>query len=88
LQSSFRPVAAHAPSDIGRGRDTLPRDPATPKTRLDGRHFQEKKHFFMLKGSDVLTIPNPRGSKDIGVNLLKEILKEADVTREEWLKGR
>jgi predicted RNA binding protein YcfA (HicA-like mRNA interferase family) len=50
--------------------------------------FPGKKHSFMLKGSDVLTIPNPHGSKDIGVNLLKEILKEADVTREEWLKGR
>ena len=42
----------------------------------------------MLKGSNVLTIPNPHGSKDIGVNLLKEILEEAHITREEWLKGR
>src|SRR5271165_729962 len=35
--------------------------------------FPGKKHLFMLKGSNVLTIPNPHGSKDIGVNLLKEI---------------
>lgn len=50
--------------------------------------FPGKKHLFMLKGSNVLTIPNPHGSKDIGVNLLKEILEQADITREEWLKGR
>ena len=50
--------------------------------------FAGKKHLFMLKGSDVLTIPNPHGSKDIGVGLLKEILEQADITREVWLKGR
>ncbi|HLZ07393.1 MAG TPA: type II toxin-antitoxin system HicA family toxin [Chloroflexota bacterium] len=30
-------------------------------------------------------IPNPHGS-DIDVDLLNRILKQADVTRDEWLK--
>jgi len=41
----------------------------------------------MVKGEILLTIPNPhRGG--IGVNLLKLILKEAGISREEWLKQR
>lgn len=42
------------------------------------------KHPFMTKGDLVLTVPNPH--KDIiGVDLLKRILKQARISREEWL---
>jgi hypothetical protein len=34
----------------------------------------------MVKGPVQLTIPNPHGSGEIGVNLLKLILKEAGIT--------
>lgn len=44
------------------------------------------KHQHMVKGPVQLTIPNPHGGKDIGVNLLKLILDEAGVSRQEWLK--
>jgi predicted RNA binding protein YcfA (HicA-like mRNA interferase family) len=44
------------------------------------------KHQHMTKGDIQLTIPNPHGSGEIGVNLLKIILKEAGISREEWLK--
>jgi len=40
----------------------------------------------MTKGDIQLTIPNPHGSGEIGVNLLKIILKEGGISREEWLK--
>ncbi len=37
----------------------------------------------MLRGSVSVTIPNPHGS-DIGPNLLAKVLRQADITREEW----
>jgi hypothetical protein len=39
----------------------------------------------MIKGSLVLTIPNPHKAV-IGVELLSRILKQAKISREEWLK--
>jgi predicted RNA binding protein YcfA (HicA-like mRNA interferase family) len=45
-----------------------------------------KKHQRMNKGNQVLIIPNPHGGRDIGVPLLKEILNEAGISREEWVK--
>ena len=42
------------------------------------------KHLYMIKGDLVLTIPNPhRGS--ISPDLLSRILRQADISREEWL---
>jgi predicted RNA binding protein YcfA (HicA-like mRNA interferase family) len=46
-----------------------------------------RKHQHMVKGEVQLTIPNPHRG-DIGVNLLAIILKEAGVSRDEWLKLR
>jgi len=45
------------------------------------------KHQHMVKGDLQLTIPNPH-RRDIGVNLLKILLKEAGISREEWLRLR
>lgn len=45
-----------------------------------------RKHQHMIKGSVQLTIPNPHGGKDIGVNLLKLVLDEAGISRQEWFK--
>ena len=42
----------------------------------------------MVKGSSQLPIPNPHGGKDIGVNLLKIVLDEAGISREDWLTSR
>lgn len=39
----------------------------------------------MVKGDLVLTIPNPH-RKEIAVDLLVRILKQAGNSREEWLK--
>jgi len=43
------------------------------------------KHLYMLKGDLRLTIPNPHRRK-IGVDLLIRILRQAGITREEWIK--
>jgi len=42
------------------------------------------KHLYMVRGNPRLTIPNPH-KKEIGAELLVKILKQADITREEWL---
>lgn len=46
-----------------------------------------KKHQHMVKGDLQLTIPNPHRG-DIGVNLLKIVLSEAGVSRDEWIRLR
>jgi hypothetical protein len=39
----------------------------------------------MVKGELVLTIPNPH-KKEISVDLLARILRQADIEKEEWIK--
>jgi len=41
------------------------------------------KHQFMIKGTLTLRIPNPHEG-DIGKDLLNRILKQADVSKQEW----
>jgi predicted RNA binding protein YcfA (HicA-like mRNA interferase family) len=47
--------------------------------------FSGGKHLYMVKGNLRLTIPNPHREK-IGVALLLRILRQAGITREEWLE--
>ena len=42
------------------------------------------KHPFMMKSDLTLTIPNPHKTV-IGVELLSRILKQANISRDEWL---
>ncbi len=46
--------------------------------------FQEGKHPYMLKGNITLTIPNPHEG-DISVDLLNRILRQAGISRMQWL---
>ena len=41
-------------------------------------------HAFMIKGALKVRIPNPHQA-DIGVALLKEILRQAGISDDEWL---
>ncbi len=50
--------------------------------------FVGGRHPHMVKGQIQVSIPNPHGSDDIGVNLLKLILSQAGISREEWLRRR
>jgi predicted RNA binding protein YcfA (HicA-like mRNA interferase family) len=54
------------------------------KLGFDGP-FQGGKHPYMIKNDIVLTIPNPHHG-DIGIDLLSRILKQADVTKDKWLR--
>jgi len=48
--------------------------------------FSGRKHQFMVKGTHKIRIPNPHG-EDIGVSLLKEILRQAGISAEDWDKA-
>ena len=41
------------------------------------------KHQAMRRGTLTLTLPNPHRG-DIGVNLLARILRQANISRQEW----
>lgn len=45
--------------------------------------FSGGKHQFMIKGNLTLTIPNPHKG-EIGKEFLLKILKQANISREEW----
>jgi predicted RNA binding protein YcfA (HicA-like mRNA interferase family) len=47
--------------------------------------FSGRRHPYMIKGDLVLTIPNPH-KKEISIDLLIRILKQAEIKRLEWLK--
>ena len=46
--------------------------------------FEGGKHPYMVRDDTVLTVPNPH-RKDIGVALLSRLLRQAGISREEWL---
>lgn len=49
--------------------------------------FSGGKHQFMIKGQKKIRIPNPHGSGDIHIGLVKEILKQAGIDSDEWDKA-
>ncbi|MEA5467572.1 type II toxin-antitoxin system HicA family toxin [Spirulina sp. 06S082] len=42
------------------------------------------KHQFMTKDEQKIRIPNPHKNKDISVGLVKEILRQAGISNDEW----
>lgn len=50
--------------------------------------YSGHKHQHMTKGNIQLTVPNPHHRKDIGAQLLKLVLDEAGISRDEWLNAR
>jgi predicted RNA binding protein YcfA (HicA-like mRNA interferase family) len=45
--------------------------------------FSGGKHQFMIKGRQKIRIPNPH-TNDIGVGLLREILRQAGISSNAW----
>ena len=45
--------------------------------------FYGTKHPFMVKGTHRQRIPSDHGS-EIGIGLLKEIIRQAGISNEEW----
>jgi len=49
--------------------------------------FAGGKHLYMLRKDIVVTIPNPH-YKEISVDLLVRIIKQAGISRNDWLVKR
>lgn len=49
--------------------------------------FSGGKHQFMIKDRKKIRIPNPHGSRDVHISLVKEILRQAGISAEEWDKA-
>jgi len=45
--------------------------------------FYRGKHPYMIRGTIRLKIPNPH-RQDIGIDLLARILRQAEISREQW----
>ena len=43
------------------------------------------RHEYMIKGNCKIFIPNPHGNKDIGVPIIKAIIKQLGISRDEFL---
>jgi len=41
----------------------------------------------MIKGRQKIRIPNPHKGEDVHISLLKEILRQAEISFEEWDKS-
>ncbi|HSD58242.1 MAG TPA: type II toxin-antitoxin system HicA family toxin [Methanotrichaceae archaeon] len=48
--------------------------------------FPGKKHQHMKRDATLVLIPNPHGG-EISVDLLSEILRKANISREEWFSA-
>jgi predicted RNA binding protein YcfA (HicA-like mRNA interferase family) len=54
------------------------------KLGFEGPYLSSGPHpYFLKKGDLIVDLPNPH-KQDIGVGLLKKVLKQAEVSREEW----
>lgn len=53
---------------------------------FDGPYRRGKlsSHAIMVKGTHSFTIPNKHGSGEIGIELLKKVLKQAGIKIEIW----
>jgi len=47
--------------------------------------YQGGKHPYMVKGNLVLTLPNPH-RKEVGIDLLTRILRQANIDKERWVE--
>ncbi|MBI4313035.1 MAG: type II toxin-antitoxin system HicA family toxin [Chloroflexi bacterium] len=48
--------------------------------------FPGTRHEFMTRGATRLIVPNPHHGEVIGAPLLRRILREAGIRRQEWEK--
>jgi predicted RNA binding protein YcfA (HicA-like mRNA interferase family) len=49
--------------------------------------FSGGKHQFMVMGQKKIRIPNPHGNGDIHISLIKEILRQAGISDQDWEKA-
>jgi len=53
---------------------------------LEGPH-KGSKHPYMTKGNIVIILPSPHHGEDVDVKIIKEIMKIAGISRDDWLSA-
>ena len=48
--------------------------------------FRATRHQYLIQGMHKIFIPNPHGGKDIGIPLVKKIIRQIGITQEEFIK--
>ena len=48
--------------------------------------FRATKYQYLIKGKHKIFIPNPHGDKDIGIALLKKIIRQIGITQDEFIE--
>ncbi len=48
--------------------------------------FRATKHQYMLKGKHKIFIPNPHKGKDIGIPLLKKIIRQIGIEQSKFME--
>ncbi len=51
---------------------------------FDGPYGRGSNHDIMIKGNHTITIPNPHGSREIGKELLRKVIRQAGISEKEW----
>lgn len=49
--------------------------------------YQQGKHPYMIKGSLSITVPNPHETM-VSIDLLTRILRQAGITRAQWMNKK
>lgn len=49
--------------------------------------FKGSDHDYMVRGETRVIIPNLHQGKDIGIRLLMQVLKEAEIDRDDWISS-
>ncbi|MEA2065417.1 MAG: type II toxin-antitoxin system HicA family toxin [Patescibacteria group bacterium] len=47
--------------------------------------FPATRHEYLMKANHKIFIPNTHGNKDIGIPIIKEILKQLGINRDDFL---
>ncbi|NPV62935.1 MAG: type II toxin-antitoxin system HicA family toxin [Methanotrichaceae archaeon] len=50
--------------------------------------FPGSKHDVMARGDDSVIVPNSHRGEDISVDLLTKVLKQAGISRQDWLNAK
>ena len=47
--------------------------------------FRATRHQYMIKGKHKIFVPNPHGGKDIGIPLIKKIMRQLGIEQDEFI---
>ncbi|MGH7949512.1 MAG: type II toxin-antitoxin system HicA family toxin [Candidatus Binataceae bacterium] len=51
----------------------------------DGPYAGSRHQYMVKSGRGPVVVPNPHGGAEISTDLLSRVLRQANITRDEWL---